>query len=121
MPREAPHGRESEIGNGALLGRRNGEGGIRTHGTVARTPVFETGPFDHSGTSPAGELYEVRRRKDCRRSGPTGSLDVQKRSVGGGRNSANAVGLPPSVCNAGWASRPPRRRRRRRSTSRRRR
>ena len=30
-----------------------GEGGIRTHGTVARTSVFETDPFDRSGTSPA--------------------------------------------------------------------
>ena len=29
-----------------------GEGGIRTHGTVARTTVFETAPIDHSGTSP---------------------------------------------------------------------
>src|SRR4029079_4518198 len=27
-----------------------GEGGIRTHGTVTRTTVFETVPFDHSGT-----------------------------------------------------------------------
>ena len=30
----------------------NGEGGIRTLGMVAHTPVFETGPIDHSGTSP---------------------------------------------------------------------
>ena len=29
-----------------------GEGGIRTHGTIASTTVFETAPFDHSGTSP---------------------------------------------------------------------
>ena len=29
-----------------------GEGGIRTHGTREGTPVFETGPIDHSGTSP---------------------------------------------------------------------
>jgi hypothetical protein len=29
-----------------------GEGGIRTHGTLARTTVFETAPIDHSGTSP---------------------------------------------------------------------
>ena len=33
-------------------GSVSGEGGIRTLGTVARTPVFETGPIDHSGTSP---------------------------------------------------------------------
>jgi hypothetical protein len=29
-----------------------GGGGIRTHGAVASTPVFETGPIDHSGTPP---------------------------------------------------------------------
>ena len=31
---------------------RSGETGIRTQGTVARTPHFECGPFDHSGISP---------------------------------------------------------------------
>lgn len=31
-----------------------GEGGIRTPGTLASTSVFETDPFDHSGTSPNG-------------------------------------------------------------------
>ena len=30
-----------------------GEGGIRTLGTVAHTTVFETVPFDRSGTSPS--------------------------------------------------------------------
>ena len=29
-----------------------GEGGIRTLGTLARTPDFESGPFNRSGTSP---------------------------------------------------------------------
>ena len=29
-----------------------GQGGIRTHGTLARTPVFKTGAFDHSATCP---------------------------------------------------------------------
>jgi hypothetical protein len=29
-----------------------GETGIRTLGTVASTTVFETAPFNHSGTSP---------------------------------------------------------------------
>ena len=33
------------IGNG-------GEIGIRTLGTLTRTTVFETAPFDHSGISP---------------------------------------------------------------------
>ena len=31
-----------------------GEGGIRTHGELAPTTVFETVPIDHSGTSPRG-------------------------------------------------------------------
>ena len=38
-----------------------GEGGIRTPGTVARTPHFECGPIDHSGTSPfvfGVQIYE---------------------------------------------------------------
>jgi hypothetical protein len=29
-----------------------GGGGIRTHGTLSRTPVFKTGAFDHSATPP---------------------------------------------------------------------
>ena len=33
-----------------------GEGGIRTHGPLARSTVFETAPFDHSGTSPLFDL-----------------------------------------------------------------
>jgi hypothetical protein len=46
-------------------GLKSGGGGIRTHGTANRTPVFKTGPFDHSGTPPGasrrGEsaLYRV--------------------------------------------------------------
>ena len=34
------------------LPKSSGEGGIRTLGRVAPTPVFETGPIGHSGTSP---------------------------------------------------------------------
>ncbi len=33
-----------------------GESGIRTHGPVTRTTVFETAPFDHSGISPEAQL-----------------------------------------------------------------
>src|SRR5260370_6026353 len=33
-----------------------GAGGIRTHGTLARTTVFETVPIDHSGTSPGARV-----------------------------------------------------------------
>ena len=33
-----------------------GGSGIRTHGTLARTTVFETAPFDRSGIPPRGPL-----------------------------------------------------------------
>ena len=33
-------------------GKHGGEGGIRTHGTLAGTPDFESGTIDHSATSP---------------------------------------------------------------------
>ena len=36
----------------AFAGASGGERGIRTLGTLARTTVFETAPFNHSGTSP---------------------------------------------------------------------
>ena len=45
--------KEKYIFYNSLRARDGGEGGIRTHGTVARTSVFETDPFDRSGTSPA--------------------------------------------------------------------
>ncbi len=38
-----------------------GEGGIRTHGTLARTPVFKTGAFNHSATSPDADAPPVPR------------------------------------------------------------
>ena len=46
-----------EVGRAASSWRivrelRGGEGGIRTHGTVAGTPHFECGAFDLSATSP---------------------------------------------------------------------
>ena len=45
--------------------RTGGEGGIRTPGTLARTPHFECGAIDHSATSPgtaAEALWRPRRR-----------------------------------------------------------
>ena len=42
-----------------------GEGGIRTHGTREGTTVFETAPFDHSGTSPRmGRVAVARPRSE---------------------------------------------------------
>jgi hypothetical protein len=36
-----------------------GEGGIRTLGTLARTPDFESGTFDHSATSPDSVVHTI--------------------------------------------------------------
>src|SRR6266545_2538486 len=45
-----------------LLGTRlGGEGGIRTHDTLARIPVFETGTFNRSVTSPVGLILPAPR------------------------------------------------------------
>ena len=38
-----------------------GWGGIRTHGTLARTPVFKTGAFNHSATHP-NIYFQYRKR-----------------------------------------------------------
>src|SRR5258706_13635359 len=36
-----------------------GRGGIRTHGTLAGTPVFKTGALNHSATLPALEFRDL--------------------------------------------------------------
>src|SRR3954464_7469301 len=40
-----------------------GRGGIRTHGTLAGTPVFKTGALNHSATLPATRDQAVSRSK----------------------------------------------------------
>src|ERR1700734_785426 len=44
-----------------------GEGGIRTPGTLARTPHFECGAIDHSATSPGPTARRLRSRRKGRR------------------------------------------------------
>ena len=39
--------------------KNGGEGGIRTHGTLARSPVFKTGAYDHSATSPLTRILHL--------------------------------------------------------------
>ena len=48
-PRRVEHLTGIFIRNAKL---HNGEGGIRTHGTVSRTLVFKTSALNHSATSP---------------------------------------------------------------------
>ena len=58
------------IGFLALTG---GRGGIRTHGTLAGTPVFKTGALNHSATLPTFEnigLFHVLRRTKRERLAP---------------------------------------------------
>src|SRR3954467_12877568 len=63
---------------------RGGEGGIRTHGTVAHTPHFECGAFDHSATSP----LEI-----CEDATPPGRLGRARRS---------SSELPPCLDRGSW-------------------
>ena len=44
--------RDRPPGGAVAEGRLGGGGGIRTHGPLARTPVFKTGAIDHSATPP---------------------------------------------------------------------
>ncbi len=43
---------ENPLKKGGFRSKTNGEGGIRTLERANSLPVFETGPFSHSGTSP---------------------------------------------------------------------
>src|SRR5882672_9923645 len=54
--------RVQATGTGGRL-EDHGQGGIRTHGTLAGTPVFETGRFNRSRTCPYGETLETSRRQ----------------------------------------------------------
>ena len=42
-----------------VAGISGGRGGIRTHGTLAGTPVFKTGALNHSATLPSLELSDL--------------------------------------------------------------
>jgi hypothetical protein len=57
--------------------RTGGEGGIRTPGTVSRTPVFKTGAFNHSATSPRYYSFTTvpNSFEGARRTSPMTSID----------------------------------------------
>src|SRR5947209_20336272 len=52
---------------GTIFSTSGGEGGIRTHGTVARTAVFKTAAFNHSATSPRDRRSISPRAPACAR------------------------------------------------------
>ena len=59
-----------------------GRGGIRTHGTLAGTPVFKTGALNHSATLPLQRHQALRRRKiknAVNKSGPWPQLGPKAR------------------------------------------
>ena len=51
------------------LRKNGGETGIRTLGPREGTTVFETAPFDHSGTSPRGVRARLKRIEQGRKGG----------------------------------------------------
>ncbi len=57
-----------------------GERGIRTPGTVARTPHFECGPIDHSGISPIGSVSNGRQSFRPPSLSPIGSVSNGRQS-----------------------------------------
>jgi hypothetical protein len=52
----APQNKKGPADRPFLFG---GEGGIRTHGPRKGTPVFKTGAFNRSATSPASTINEL--------------------------------------------------------------
>ena len=87
-PPRIPHGNNGKIrlllDQETLFVRAAGGGtGIRTLGTLARTTVFETAPFNHSGIPP---------RRPVGRQGADGLQGVANMSRGGGPCSDRAPG-----------------------------
>ena len=62
---QAPSGHETK--HAAKTKVSGGGGGIRTHGTLSRTPVFKTGAFDHSATPPTRTWYRAVRDSESPR------------------------------------------------------
>ena len=70
-----------------------GEGGIRTHVTVARKPHFECGAFDLSATSPRGRVERLK----CTRSIGSAAVSLSAspcQALVVAHNSTNAGDLP---------------------------
>jgi hypothetical protein len=76
-----------------------GRGGIRTHGTLAGTPVFKTGALNHSATLPAQEFQSLSvglARTQCER-----GLDVHPIVILGKKSSDEGADLPPDIDDIG--------------------
>src|SRR3984957_8418871 len=77
-----------------------GRGGIRTHGTLAGTPVFKTGALNHSATLPAQQSQSIsvgRHRTQCERGpnlDPIAFLQSTSREILPQRRRYRRVGSP---------------------------
>src|SRR5437870_10441222 len=90
------------IGN--LQVQASGQGGIRTHGTLAGTPVFETGRFNRSRTCPCNSCTLPVARPREHGSDPRATCDVEpatcKERIGWDSNPRNGYPFTrsPGVC-----------------------
>ena len=91
----------------AFAGAGGGEGGIRTLGTLARSTVFETAPFDHSGTSPSFvQTVSVRLGRGGHITRVTGETSLtgrspQESSIAAANAAQGATETAPHQCFAG--------------------
>jgi hypothetical protein len=74
-----------------------GRGGIRTHGTLAGTPVFKTGALNHSATLPDENLMSEG-NADCKRQ-PRASGHVAMKSNQSFTTSVPSPFPPASPCD----------------------
>ena len=74
--------------------KNGGEGGIRTHGTLTRTTVFETAPFNRSGTSPRDQTKKASSRGFY---GSTQNLKSGKRGSNSRPTPWQGVALPTEL------------------------
>jgi hypothetical protein len=99
----APPARTWQAAAAGIGGISGGEGGIRTPVDLAAQPVFETGPFSHSGTSPRGAGAGTR-TAECRvascRSAP--ALQPPSRRPAGHREPASREARRSAAWTAGW-------------------
>ena len=87
-----------------VLRHDGGGGGIRTHGTLAGTTVFETAPIDHSGTPPSGPAPTYRGEGDpgLDAGDPRGKPRSGPRQRDGSRKLAQRPGACKPMCRAGY-------------------
>ena len=82
-----------------------GRGGIRTHGTLAGTPVFKTGALNHSATLPSLEVSDLagacgRGKREIGRCWPGGAIQAGRSQAASRGSSYCAWGCFRDFCPA---------------------